>query len=83
MSKYCGGFYNQKPISKCVYIVVVVVFVSQAWESDETIDEDMPESPGVEKHEREKDHRDSMKGRSPTHLYTRGVLAVLDREGTS
>ncbi|XP_036940862.1 rho GTPase-activating protein 12-like isoform X5 [Acanthopagrus latus] len=35
---------------------------THAWESDETIDEDMPESPGVEKHEREKDHRDSMKG---------------------
>ncbi|KAM8727285.1 rho GTPase-activating protein 12-like isoform 3-T3 [Acanthopagrus schlegelii] len=35
---------------------------THVWESDETIDEDMPESPGVEKHEKEKDHRDSMKG---------------------
>uniref|UniRef100_A0A3B4ZWV5 Rho GTPase-activating protein 12-like n=1 Tax=Stegastes partitus TaxID=144197 RepID=A0A3B4ZWV5_9TELE len=32
--------------------------------SDEAIEEDMPESPGVEKHDKEKDHRDSKKGRA-------------------
>uniref|UniRef100_A0A671XBP3 Rho GTPase activating protein 12a n=1 Tax=Sparus aurata TaxID=8175 RepID=A0A671XBP3_SPAAU len=37
---------------------------THAWESDEAIEEDMPESPGVEKHDKEKDHRDSKKGRS-------------------
>ncbi|XP_028328422.1 rho GTPase-activating protein 12-like isoform X13 [Gouania willdenowi] len=37
---------------------------THAWESDEAIEEDMPESPGVEKHDREKDHRDSKKGRA-------------------
>ncbi|XP_075878385.1 rho GTPase-activating protein 12-like isoform X12 [Nelusetta ayraudi] len=35
-----------------------------AWESDEAIEEDMPESPGAEKHDKEKEHRDSKKGRS-------------------
>ncbi|XP_008286100.1 rho GTPase-activating protein 12-like isoform X5 [Stegastes partitus] len=37
---------------------------THAWESDEAIEEDMPESPGVEKHDKEKDHRDSKKGRA-------------------
>uniref|UniRef100_A0A7N6B162 Rho GTPase activating protein 12 n=1 Tax=Anabas testudineus TaxID=64144 RepID=A0A7N6B162_ANATE len=32
--------------------------VIEAWESDEAIEEDMPESPGAEKHDKEKDHRD-------------------------
>uniref|UniRef100_A0A7N6FCU7 Rho GTPase activating protein 12 n=1 Tax=Anabas testudineus TaxID=64144 RepID=A0A7N6FCU7_ANATE len=31
---------------------------THAWESDEAIEEDMPESPGAEKHDKEKDHRD-------------------------
>ncbi|KAM3604779.1 uncharacterized protein V6R79_016098 [Siganus canaliculatus] len=35
-----------------------------AWESDEAIEEDMPESPGAEKHDKEKEHRDSKKGRA-------------------
>ncbi|KAM6990227.1 rho GTPase-activating protein 12-like isoform 2-T2 [Tautogolabrus adspersus] len=35
-----------------------------AWESDEAIEEDMPESPGAEKNDKEKDHRDSKKGRA-------------------
>lgn len=35
----------------------------QAWESDEAIEEDMPESPGTEKQDKEKDHRDSKKNR--------------------
>lgn len=39
------------------------VCVLQAWESDEAIEEDMPESPGAEKHDKEKEHRDSKKGR--------------------
>lgn len=39
------------------------VFVAhQAWESDEAIEEDMPESP-VEKHDKDKEHRDSKKSR--------------------
>uniref|UniRef100_A0A8D0A008 Rho GTPase activating protein 12a n=1 Tax=Sander lucioperca TaxID=283035 RepID=A0A8D0A008_SANLU len=32
--------------------------------SDEAIEEDLPESPGAEKHDKEKDHRDSKKGRA-------------------
>uniref|UniRef100_A0A671MRH9 Rho GTPase-activating protein 12-like n=1 Tax=Sinocyclocheilus anshuiensis TaxID=1608454 RepID=A0A671MRH9_9TELE len=36
---------------------------THAWESDEAIEEDMPESPGTEKHDREKDPRDSKKNR--------------------
>ncbi|KAM9845246.1 rho GTPase-activating protein 12-like isoform 2-T2 [Aulostomus maculatus] len=36
---------------------------NHAWESDEAIEEDMPESPGAEKHDKEKEHRDSKKGR--------------------
>ena len=39
----------------------------QAWESDEAIEEDMPESPGAEKQDKEKDHRDSKKNRGRTH----------------
>ncbi|XP_034559002.1 rho GTPase-activating protein 12-like isoform X3 [Notolabrus celidotus] len=37
---------------------------THAWESDEAIEEDMPESPGLEKHDKEKEHRDSKKGRA-------------------
>uniref|UniRef100_A0A9J7XP42 Rho GTPase activating protein 12b n=2 Tax=Cyprinus carpio TaxID=7962 RepID=A0A9J7XP42_CYPCA len=37
--------------------------VIEAWESDEAIEEDMPESPGTEKHDKEKDPRDSKKNR--------------------
>uniref|UniRef100_A0A8C1R4U3 Rho GTPase activating protein 12b n=1 Tax=Cyprinus carpio TaxID=7962 RepID=A0A8C1R4U3_CYPCA len=37
--------------------------VIEAWESDEAIEEDMPESPGTEKHDKEKDPRDSKKTR--------------------
>ncbi|XP_056111645.1 rho GTPase-activating protein 12b isoform X15 [Rhinichthys klamathensis goyatoka] len=36
---------------------------THAWESDEAIEEDMPESPGTEKHDKEKDPRDSKKNR--------------------
>ncbi|XP_041848444.1 rho GTPase-activating protein 12-like isoform X3 [Melanotaenia boesemani] len=34
------------------------------WDSDEAIEEDMPESPGVEKHDKEKEHRESKKNRA-------------------
>ncbi|KAM4605182.1 rho GTPase-activating protein 12-like isoform 2-T2 [Polymixia lowei] len=37
---------------------------NHAWESDEAIEEDMPDSPGAEKQDKEKDHRDSKKGRA-------------------
>ncbi|KAG7455249.1 hypothetical protein MATL_G00254640 [Megalops atlanticus] len=37
---------------------------AHAWESDEAIEEDMPESPVTEKHDKEKEHRDSKKGRA-------------------
>ncbi|XP_029931367.1 rho GTPase-activating protein 12-like isoform X4 [Myripristis murdjan] len=37
---------------------------THAWESDEAIEEDMPESPGFEKQDKEKEHRDSKKGRA-------------------
>uniref|UniRef100_A0A3B4ATK3 Uncharacterized protein n=1 Tax=Periophthalmus magnuspinnatus TaxID=409849 RepID=A0A3B4ATK3_9GOBI len=36
---------------------------THAWESDEAIEEDMPESPGAEKQDKEKEHRDSKKNR--------------------
>ncbi|KAM4533531.1 rho GTPase-activating protein 12-like isoform 3-T5 [Odontesthes bonariensis] len=36
---------------------------THAWESDEAIEEDMPESPGAEKQDKEKDHRDFKKNR--------------------
>ncbi|XP_005994728.1 rho GTPase-activating protein 12b isoform X2 [Latimeria chalumnae] len=41
---------------------------SQAVESDEAIEEDMPESPGVEKHDKEREHRDSKKSRMKTSV---------------
>uniref|UniRef100_A0A672Q4E9 Rho GTPase-activating protein 12-like n=1 Tax=Sinocyclocheilus grahami TaxID=75366 RepID=A0A672Q4E9_SINGR len=37
--------------------------VLEAWESDEAIEEDMPESPDTEKHDKEKEQRNSKKGR--------------------
>ncbi|XP_070700767.1 rho GTPase-activating protein 12-like isoform X7 [Pempheris klunzingeri] len=37
---------------------------THAWESDEAIEEDMPESPCAEKYDKEKEHRDSKKGRA-------------------
>ncbi|XP_055031096.1 rho GTPase-activating protein 12b isoform X3 [Misgurnus anguillicaudatus] len=37
---------------------------THAWESDEAIEEDMPESPGTEKHDREKDLKDIKKNRA-------------------
>uniref|UniRef100_A0A3Q3E1U9 Rho GTPase activating protein 12a n=1 Tax=Labrus bergylta TaxID=56723 RepID=A0A3Q3E1U9_9LABR len=36
---------------------------THAWESDEAFEEDMPEFSGAEKNDKEKDHRDSKKGR--------------------
>ncbi|XP_077411047.1 rho GTPase-activating protein 12-like isoform X2 [Vanacampus margaritifer] len=36
---------------------------THAWESDEAIEEDMPESPGAEKQDKEKDHRESKKNK--------------------
>lgn len=50
----------------------MIAGVSQAWESDEAIEEDMPESPSTEKQdkdkekEKEKEHRDSKKNRGET-----------------
>uniref|UniRef100_A0A3Q1JDP7 Rho GTPase-activating protein 12-like n=1 Tax=Anabas testudineus TaxID=64144 RepID=A0A3Q1JDP7_ANATE len=46
------------------YRVLQDVISTHAWESDEAIEEDMPESPGGEKHDKEKEHRDSKKGRA-------------------
>ncbi|XP_023191021.1 rho GTPase-activating protein 12-like isoform X7 [Xiphophorus maculatus] len=37
---------------------------AHAWESDEAIEEDMPESPGVEKLEKDKDHRPPKKDKA-------------------
>ncbi|XP_051984004.1 rho GTPase-activating protein 12-like isoform X2 [Xyrauchen texanus] len=37
---------------------------THAWESDEAIEEDMSESPDAEKNDKEKEHRDSKKGRA-------------------
>uniref|UniRef100_A0AAX7T0M9 Rho GTPase activating protein 12 n=1 Tax=Astatotilapia calliptera TaxID=8154 RepID=A0AAX7T0M9_ASTCA len=41
--------------------------VIEAWESDEAIEEDMPESPGAEKQDKEKEHRDSKKSRGKSN----------------
>ncbi|XP_045080674.1 rho GTPase-activating protein 12-like isoform X1 [Coregonus clupeaformis] len=45
---------------------------THAWESDEAIEVDMPESPGAEKQDKEKDHRDSMSRamKGPTSMDT-------------
>uniref|UniRef100_A0AAX7TBS6 Rho GTPase activating protein 12 n=1 Tax=Astatotilapia calliptera TaxID=8154 RepID=A0AAX7TBS6_ASTCA len=40
---------------------------THAWESDEAIEEDMPESPGAEKQDKEKEHRDSKKSRGKSN----------------
>ncbi|KAJ8279201.1 hypothetical protein COCON_G00062670 [Conger conger] len=46
------------------YRSLVETISTHAWESDEAIEEDMPESPGTEKHDKEKEHRDSKKNRA-------------------
>ncbi|KAG7220009.1 hypothetical protein INR49_009329 [Caranx melampygus] len=47
----------------------------RAWESDEAIEEDMPESPGFDKPDKE--HRDSKKGRVPLlQNIERAVMAI-------
>ncbi|XP_043960375.1 rho GTPase-activating protein 12b isoform X6 [Gambusia affinis] len=45
------------------YRALIETINTHAWESDEAIEEDMPESPGAEKQDKEKDHRDSKKNR--------------------
>ncbi|KAM4606038.1 rho GTPase-activating protein 12-like isoform 2-T2 [Polymixia lowei] len=45
------------------YRALMETVSTHAWESDEAIEEDMPESPGAEKQDKEKDHRDSKKNR--------------------
>lgn len=35
-----------------------IIIPFQAWESDEAIEEDMPESPGREKHDKEKENKE-------------------------
>uniref|UniRef100_A0A8C7N503 Rho GTPase activating protein 12 n=1 Tax=Oncorhynchus kisutch TaxID=8019 RepID=A0A8C7N503_ONCKI len=46
------------------YRVLTDTISTHAWESDEALEEDMPESPGAEKQDKEKDHRDSKKSRA-------------------
>lgn len=45
------------------YRALAETISTHAWESDEAIEEDMPESPGAEKQDKEKDHRDAKKNR--------------------
>ncbi|XP_068461403.1 rho GTPase-activating protein 12-like isoform X2 [Clinocottus analis] len=45
------------------YRTLLDTISTHAWESDEAIEEDMPESPGAEKNDKEKEHRDSKKSR--------------------
>ncbi|XP_040910959.1 rho GTPase-activating protein 12-like isoform X7 [Toxotes jaculatrix] len=52
---------------------------THAWESDEAIEEDMPESPGFEKHDKEKEHRDSKKSRA---MKTSASLDASDNKKT-
>lgn len=54
-------------VCMCACVHVCVWGGGQAWESDEAIEEDMPESPGAEKQDKEKDHRDSKKNRGVFH----------------
>ncbi|XP_034008830.1 rho GTPase-activating protein 12-like isoform X9 [Trematomus bernacchii] len=47
------------------YRALLDTISTHAWEeSDEAIEDDMPESPGAEKHDKEKEQRDSKKGRA-------------------
>ncbi|KAG9355191.1 hypothetical protein JZ751_000029 [Albula glossodonta] len=46
------------------YKALTETISTHAWESDEAIEEDMPESPGAEKQDKEKDHRDNKKSRT-------------------
>uniref|UniRef100_A0A674BI08 Rho GTPase activating protein 12a n=1 Tax=Salmo trutta TaxID=8032 RepID=A0A674BI08_SALTR len=46
------------------YRALMDAISTHAWESDEAIEEDMPESPGAEKQDKEKEHRDSKKSRA-------------------
>uniref|UniRef100_A0A8C7VYK4 Rho GTPase activating protein 12a n=1 Tax=Oncorhynchus mykiss TaxID=8022 RepID=A0A8C7VYK4_ONCMY len=48
------------------YRALMDTISTHAWESDEAIEEDMPESPGAEKQDKEKEHRDSKKSRGQT-----------------
>ncbi|XP_026771027.3 rho GTPase-activating protein 12b isoform X6 [Pangasianodon hypophthalmus] len=45
------------------YRALTEVINTHAWESDEAIEEDMPESPGTEKQDKEKEHRDFKKSK--------------------
>uniref|UniRef100_A0AAZ3RXP2 Uncharacterized protein n=1 Tax=Oncorhynchus tshawytscha TaxID=74940 RepID=A0AAZ3RXP2_ONCTS len=46
------------------YRALMDTISTHAWESDEALEEDMPESPGAEKQDKEKEHRDSKKSRA-------------------
>ncbi|KAF5889263.1 rho GTPase-activating protein 12-like isoform X1, partial [Clarias magur] len=46
------------------YRALTEVINTHAWESDEAIEEDMPESPGTEKQDKEKEHRDFKKSKA-------------------
>uniref|UniRef100_A0A4W5KNW9 Rho GTPase activating protein 12a n=1 Tax=Hucho hucho TaxID=62062 RepID=A0A4W5KNW9_9TELE len=46
------------------YRALMDTISTHAWESDEAIEEDMPESPGAEKQDKEKEQRDSKKSRA-------------------
>ncbi|XP_046709891.1 rho GTPase-activating protein 12b isoform X10 [Silurus meridionalis] len=48
------------------YRALTEVINTHSWESDEAIEEDMPESPGTEKHDREKDFKKSKAMKSAT-----------------
>uniref|UniRef100_A0A668AC24 Rho GTPase activating protein 12 n=1 Tax=Myripristis murdjan TaxID=586833 RepID=A0A668AC24_9TELE len=55
------------------YRALTETISTHAWESDEAIEEDMPESPGTEKQDKEKDHRDSKKNRANIVMFTTSV----------
>ncbi|XP_072522944.1 rho GTPase-activating protein 12b isoform X1 [Salminus brasiliensis] len=52
---------------------------THAWESDEAIEEDMPESPGTEKQDKEKDHRDIKKNKA---IKSSGSMESSDQKKT-
>uniref|UniRef100_A0A8B9LDL4 Rho GTPase activating protein 12b n=1 Tax=Astyanax mexicanus TaxID=7994 RepID=A0A8B9LDL4_ASTMX len=52
---------------------------THAWESDEAIEEDMPESPGTEKQDKEKDHRDFKKNKA---IKSSGSIESSDQKKT-
>uniref|UniRef100_A0A3Q2ZMA0 Rho GTPase activating protein 12 n=1 Tax=Kryptolebias marmoratus TaxID=37003 RepID=A0A3Q2ZMA0_KRYMA len=64
------------------YRALTETISTHAWESDEAIEEDMPESPGAEKQDKEKDHRDSKKSRGESIMKNSVSMDSSDQKKT-